>query len=97
MSGIDWTAFAMGALAGITTGALFFAGLALGLRLAMRRARPMVILAVSSLLRISTLLTVGWLVAKTGGTAALIGFGLAFFAARFSAIALAQPAATKES
>ena len=97
MSGVGWTAFALGALAGLVTGALFFAGLALGLRLAMHRARPMAILAISAILRISTLLAIGWLVAKTGGTAALIGFGLAFFAARFSAIALAQPAATKEA
>lgn len=91
MSGIDWTAFVLGALAGVLTGALFFAGLALGLRLAMRRTRPLMILALSSLLRISTLLGVGWLVARMGGAAALAGFGLAFLATRFSAIALARP------
>lgn len=95
MSGFDWTAFAAGALAGVPTGALFFAGLALGMRLALRRTRPLAILGLSAMLRISLLLAVGWLVAQAGGVAALAGFGLAFFAARFSAIALARPAAPR--
>ena len=97
MSGIDWMAFVLGALAGLLTGALFFAGLALGLQLAMGHARPLVIIAISSLLRISVLLAVGWLAAQMGGAAALVGFGLAFLATRFSAIALARPTATGEA
>ena len=96
MSGIDWIALALGTLAGLVTSALFFAGLALGLRLAMRRARPMAVLAISAVLRISTLLAAGWLVAKTGGATAVVGFGLAFFIIRFAAVALAQPAVTRE-
>lgn len=91
MSGIDWTAFAMGALTGVVAGGLFFAGLAFGMRLALRRAQPLPVLALSALLRISLLLAVGWLVARLGGTAALVGFALAFLAARFSAVALARP------
>lgn len=95
MNGIDWSAFGWGTLAGGMAGALFFAGLAFGLRLALRRSRPMPVLALSALLRIAALLAVGWLVALTGGAAALAGYSLAFLATRFAAIALAKPAAPR--
>ena len=94
MSSIDWTAFAAGALAGALIGELFFAGLALGVQLALRRTRPAAILGLSALLRISLLLAMGWLVAQMGGAAALTGFGLTFLATRFIAIALARPTAS---
>ncbi len=92
MNGIDWAAFGWGTLAGVVAGTLFFAGLAFGLRLALRRARPTPVLALSALLRIAALLAVGWLVALDGGAAALAGYAAAFLATRFVAIALARPA-----
>ncbi len=94
MISIDWTALAAGALAGALTGALFFAGLALGVQWALGRTRPLAVLGLSAMLRISLLLAVGWLVAQMGGAAALVGFALTFFAARSVAIALARPASS---
>lgn len=95
MNGIDWSAFGWGTLTGVVAGALFFAGLAFGLRLALRGSRPMPILAVSALLRIAALLAAGWLVALAGGAAALAGYALAFLVTRFAAITLARPAAPR--
>lgn len=95
MNGIDWTAFALGTLAGVVAGALYFAGLAFGLRLALRGSRPMVVLALSALLRIAALLMVGWLTARVGGIVAVAGFALAFLATRLVAVALAKPAAPR--
>ena len=87
---IDWATFAFGALAGLAAGALFFAGLAFGMRLALRRARPMSVLLPSAALRIALLLGAGWWVAGQGG-AALAGFALAFVALRFVLLATIRP------
>lgn len=95
MTGIDWGAFGLGTLAGVVAGTLYFAGLAFGLRLALRRSGPMPVLALSALLRIAALLAAGWLVALAGGAAALAGYAAAFLATRFAAIALARPAAPR--
>ncbi|MCK9540042.1 ATP synthase subunit I [Dokdonella sp.] len=92
MNAIAWSAFGLGALAGLVAGGLFFAGLAFGLRLALGRPRPMPVLALSALLRIAALLAVGWLVSLAGGAAALAGYALAFLATRLAAVALARPA-----
>lgn len=95
MSAIDWTALGLGAFAGAVAGGLFFAGLALGMRLALGRARPTAILLASAALRIAALLGLGWLVAGQGGSA-LAGFALAFLLVRFGAITVARPAAKTE-
>lgn len=86
MIGIDWTDLALGAAAGGLGGALFFLGLAFGMRRALRRANPAPLLILSAALRISALLALGWVVAQAGA-AALAGFALAFMAARQAAIA----------
>ncbi|KIQ96272.1 ATP synthase subunit I [Lysobacter sp. A03] len=93
MNGIDWGAFGLGTVAGAIAGTIFFAGLAFGLRLALRGSRPMPVLALSALLRITALLAAGWLVARAGGAAALAGYALGFLATRFAAVALARPTA----
>lgn len=95
MIAIDWSAFGLGAVIGALVGALFFAGLAYGMRLALRASRPAPVLLLSAALRIGLLLSVGWLVAGQG-LAALAGFALAFVAARFSATAIARPRAVAE-
>lgn len=95
MNAIDWAALGWGTLTGVVAGTLFFAGLAFGLRLALRGSRPLPVLALSALLRIAALLAVGWLVALAGGTAAVAGYALAFLATRFMAVALARPAAQR--
>ena len=95
MNAIDWSAFGLGTLAGVLAGTLYFAGLAYGLRLALRRSAPTPLLALSALLRIAALLALGWLVARFGGVAAVAGYGAAFLATRFAAIALAKPAAPR--
>ena len=84
MIGIDWGLFGIGVGAGLVAGALFFAGLALGMRLA-----PRVVLLSSSALRILVLLGLGWLVAAQGAVT-LVGFAVAFLVARFAATAIAR-------
>ncbi len=97
MIAIDWSVFGLGAIAGAAVGAAFFGGLALGMRLALRSAKPAPILLLSSVLRIAVLLGIGWLIAQRSPTA-LVGFALSFVAARFVAIAVARlPAGTDVS
>lgn len=97
---IDWILLAQGALAGAVASALFFAGLAWGMRRALRANRPAPVLLASSAIRIATLLGAGWLVASLG-VAALAGFALAFMLVRFGVIFFARPpsatSATKEA
>ncbi|WP_415182486.1 ATP synthase subunit AtpR [Phaeovulum sp.] len=97
MTGIDWGSLGLGALAGGVGAALFFAGLALGMRLALRSARPTPILLLSGALRIGALLAFGALVANIGGATALAGFALAFVLVRFAVIAVARPSAKPEA
>ena len=66
-------------------------------RVALRSARPMPVLLLSSVLRIAALLSIGWLVAQSGPVA-LTGFVLTFVAVRFGAITIARrPAETEVS
>jgi hypothetical protein len=67
---------------GIVASALFFLGLAFGMRLALRSASPIKLLSLSAALRIAGLLGIGWAVAQYGGAWAALGFGAAFFAMR---------------
>ena len=89
MIGIDWGLFGIGVGAGLVAGALFFAGLALGMRLALRSRHAAVVLLSSSALRILVLLGLGWLVAAQGAVT-LVGFAVAFLVARFAATAIAR-------
>ncbi|MGO4906705.1 ATP synthase subunit AtpR [Pseudorhodobacter sp. W20_MBD10_FR17] len=85
MIAIDWTAVMIGAgIGGVVSGA-FFAGLALGMRLALRSAATVKVLAISAALRIAVLLAVGWAVVALGGPWAGLGYGVVFVAARFVA------------
>lgn len=86
---IDWSLFALGAIIGAVAAALFFAGLGLGMRLALRSTRTSSVLLLSAVLRIAGLLGIGWLVSQSGATA-LAGFALAFVAVRFAAVTIAR-------
>jgi hypothetical protein len=83
MIAIDWTAVLIGAgISGVISG-VFFAGLAVGMQLAMRHPAPVRVLAISAVLRISVLLAAGWAVVALGRPWAGLGYGAAFVAARF--------------
>lgn len=83
MSSFDWTAVALGMAIGAATSVMFFAGLALGMRIALRSSRPIVLLTLSAAIRISVLLGIGWLVVVQGGPWSLVGYAAAFLMVRF--------------
>lgn len=90
---IDWSALGLGLLAGAITSALFFAGLGVGMRLALRTERPIKLLILSAVMRIVAFLAVGWVVVGFVGPFAFVGFAAAFVVTRMIAKAIAQPAA----
>jgi len=87
---IDWSFVVLGLVLGTIAGALFFAGLGLGLRLALRSGQPVRVLMLSATLRIAALLGVGWLVVSQGGPWAFAGFALSFLVVRTIATTLAR-------
>jgi hypothetical protein len=82
MIAVDWSALALGGVVGAVLGALFFVGLAVGMRYALRSGNPVTVLSLSAALRISALLGGGWIVLGQGGAWACLGYALAFFATR---------------
>jgi hypothetical protein len=82
MIAIDWTALMIGAAIGGVASGAFFAGLAYGMRLALRSAAPVKVLALSAVLRIAALLALGWLVVAQAGPWVGLGYALAFMAVR---------------
>ncbi|TNJ43317.1 ATP synthase subunit AtpR [Phaeobacter sp. B1627] len=89
---VDWTAAMTGGAIGIVMGALFFAGLALGMRRALRSASAIRLLTISSVVRMTALLGVGWVVLDLLGVWAGLGYAAAFFVTRVIATTLARPA-----
>lgn len=84
---VDWHAVLWGLASGAPVSALFFNGLAWGIRRAMVSARPGVVLALSALARMAVLLLVGYGVMLASGTAwSLAGFMVAFFVVRLVAV-----------
>jgi hypothetical protein len=96
MTSIDWGMFGLGGLTGAGAAAIYFLGLALGLRLALGAARPVPVLILSGAVRIALLLAVIWLVVQSG-LAALAGFAPAFLGVRFVVMAFARPALSVET
>lgn len=90
MIDVDWMSLGLGAAAGTLMSVVFFAGLALGMRRALRVRHTVHTLVWSAVLRIGALLGVGWLVTTQAGPWAFAGYGLAFFACRHIATALAR-------
>lgn len=75
---------------GAAISALYFAGLAYGMRIALRSGSPIRILSISAALRILMLLGAGWFVTTQYGPWAFVGYGSAFFIARFAATTMAR-------
>ncbi|MFP7671847.1 ATP synthase subunit AtpR [Marivita sp. S0852] len=89
MNGIDWSAVLTGMGLGTVTSALFFAGLAFGLRIALRGTNPTPILLLSAALRIAALLLVGlWVIGQ--GLPMFGGFALAFLSVRVGIVMMAR-------
>ena len=87
----DWDALLRGLLWGLPISLLFFAGLAWGMRLALRSTQPASLLLLSAALRIAALLGVGyWVSARASNAWPLVGYALAFFLVRLLAIARAR-------
>ena len=89
MIDVDWSAFLLGLAIGASVSAVFFAGLAFGIRIAFGATRPTAVLLLSAGLRIALFLAVGWLVAQIGAWA-LAGYALSFLVVRFVIIAFAR-------
>lgn len=89
MIDVDWNALLLGLAVGAGVSAVFFAGLAYGMRIAFGVARPTAVLLLSAGLRIALFLAIGWLVARTGSWA-LAGYALSFLLVRFVVIAFAR-------
>lgn len=83
---IDGVSLLLGFSLGAFLSGLFFAGLAWGMQIALRSSRPVAILLLSSIFRVSLLLAAGfWVVAACGNAWPGIGFALAFFLVRLLA------------
>lgn len=82
----DGISLVLGLIAGAVASAAFFAGLALGMRFALRAANPVPILMLSAIVRMAALLGLGWLTATLGGMWAFAGFALAFMLTRLIVI-----------
>lgn len=89
MIDIDWIWFGLGALAGAGAAALFLAGLAAGLHLALKRHRPAPVLLISAMLRLGALLAVLWVVAAQG-ISLTAGFVLGFLLLRTLVLAVVR-------
>ncbi|WP_239985829.1 ATP synthase subunit I [Marinobacter salexigens] len=88
---VDWQAVLLGFSFGLPVSALFFIGLAWGMRRALGSDRPGLWLMTSSFCRIGILLGVGFLVtAYAGSNWAIAGYALAFFLARLAAVLWAR-------
>lgn len=96
MMAFDWAIFAWGAVVGTVASGAFFAGLAFGMRLALRAARPLPVLLISAALRIAALLGVGFWVAGHGPWA-LAGFAATFVVMRFGILTLMRPPAAAKA
>lgn len=87
---VDWVALAIGMAAGTLMSGLFFAGLAFGMKHALRSDGVIKTLAVSAALRIGLFIGAGWLVLTQGGPWGFAGYGLAFFVCRSIATAVVR-------
>ena len=90
MMSFDWTAVVLGLVIGAATSAVFFVGLRMAVRLAIRSTKPVALLVLSSVIRIAALIGIGWLVAQQGGPWPLMGYAAAFLIVRFIVTTIAS-------
>lgn len=83
MMSFDWIAVALGLAIGSAMSVMFFAGLGLGMQIALRSAKPVALLLVSAIVRMAVLLSVGFLVVEQAGPWSLLGYAFAFLTIRF--------------
>lgn len=86
----DTSAVLLGLAIGAGVSGLFFAGLGLGMRLALRAPHPLPFLVLSAAIRMGVLLGLGWLVATQGGAWALAGYAAAFMLVRTAVTFIAR-------
>ena len=86
---MDWINLAAGFAFGVAASVVFFAGLRLGVRVALRTSKPGSVLLLGAAFRISLLLLAGWAAAQIGVWSA-IGFSAAFVMVRFAAVTWAR-------
>lgn len=79
----------VGLVVGSAMSALFFAGLSYGMQIALRAARPTLVLLVSAGLRFALLLAIGWVVAQAGAWA-FFGYGVSFLVVRQLTLAVTR-------
>lgn len=96
MIAVDWNAVLLGVAIGTVMSAVYFAGLGYGMRLALRTASPVRILAFSAAIRIAALLAVGWIAVEIGGAWAFAGYGISFFVVRSFATTVARAGVPSE-
>ncbi len=90
MSAVDWQAVISGGGVGAVMGALYFVGLAVGMKCALRSEFPVRLLSLSAALRIVALLGAGWLAVGQGGPWAGLGYALTFLVVRLIATTYAH-------
>ena len=90
MIAFDWTHLVIGLAVGAGISALYFAGLAYGMRFALRTGAPQRVLFISAAARMAILLGMGWVVTLQYGPWAFVGYGAAFFVVRFIATTVAR-------
>ncbi|SHF43971.1 F1/F0 ATPase, subunit 2 [Litoreibacter ascidiaceicola] len=90
MMSFDWSSLILGLAIGAATSAVFFAGLGLGMRMALRSVKPVAVLVLSAAIRIAALLGVGWIVVEQGGPWSLLGYAAAFVIVRFISLTVAS-------
>ena len=86
----EWTQILIGLSVGTTISALYFAGLAYAMQIALRTKSPIRILSISATLRMAMLLGAGWIVTQQSGPWAFVGYAVAFFVVRFIATTVAR-------
>ncbi|MAM13892.1 MAG: ATP synthase subunit AtpR [Rhizobiaceae bacterium] len=96
MIALDWTLVVPGLLAGAAAAGLFLAGLALGIRLALRRSQPALALFLSAALRMAALLGLGWWVAGMG-VQAIVAFAIGFLVTRTIIVAVVRSGEAREA
>jgi hypothetical protein len=96
MMSFDWNAVVLGLAIGTVMSALFFAGLGVGMRLALRSAKPVAVLGLSAAFRIFALLGIGWGVVGQGGPWSLLGYAAAFIIVRFITTTIASVGTSAE-
>lgn len=86
---LNWMLLGLGIAGGAVAAGIFLAGLAAGIRFALKGGRPAPVLAISAALRIVALLALGWWVASLG-VSALVGFALGFLIMRLVVVSVVR-------